>query len=328
MPKFLVIRFSSIGDIVLTSPVVRCLSTQIPDAEIHYLTKASFRPLTEHHPAIRKVHTITHSVSEVIPALEAEQFDHIVDLHHNLRSWQVKRALRVPSTSFPKLNFEKWLLVNAGINRLPDEHVVDRYFRTVKDLGVRNDGRGLDFFLGEKAEELLARAGVSLPQDYIAVVTGAKFGTKQMPPERMADLLRRVQAPLVLLGGTGEKKKAAELNAALGNTAQDLSGKTDLLTSAAIVQLARKILTHDTGLMHIAAAFKKEIISVWGSTVPAFGMYPYLSGTGKKGEGHLFEVKSLPCRPCSKLGFEQCPKGHFRCMYDQDITAIATALNR
>ena len=175
MPKILVIRFSSIGDIVLTTPVLRCIRMQT-GSEVHFLTKESFRSVVEHNPHVSRVHTIRKKVSEVLPALRSEGFDFVVDLHRNLRSWQVKSALGVPSKSFDKLNWEKWLLVNIGINRLPKLHIVDRYLAAAAPLGVQNDGLGLDYFIPESdevaAKDFLAgHFGVHIPA-FIALVTG------------------------------------------------------------------------------------------------------------------------------------------------------------
>src|SRR5690349_8684700 len=146
--KLLIIRFSSIGDIVLTTPVLRCIKQQIPDAEVHYLTKSSFRSVVVHNHYIDKIHFMDNDLKLVINQLKEERFDYVIDLHHNLRTLRVKRALDVPSFSFPKLNIQKWLLVNFKWKSImPDKSIVERYFETVKELGVKNDGRGLDYFI-------------------------------------------------------------------------------------------------------------------------------------------------------------------------------------
>ena len=122
--KFLIIRFSSIGDIVLTTPVVRCLKKQVPGAVIHYLTKKSFAGIIENNPYIDKTHYLEDDLSETITELRAEKFDQVVDLHHNIRSLKVKRALKVPSRAFNKVNIEKWLLTTFKLNIIPDKHIV------------------------------------------------------------------------------------------------------------------------------------------------------------------------------------------------------------
>ena len=127
-------------------------------------------------------------------------------------------------------------------------------------------------------------------------------------------ICKKIDQPIILLGGKEDEEKGKQIKDALGEKIYNACGKYNLNQSASLIKNAAKIITHDTGLMHIAAAFKKEIVSVWGNTVPEFGMYPYLSGTGHEGQGMLVEVKNLSCRPCSKIGYAKCPKGHFDCM--------------
>ena len=144
--KVLIIRFSSIGDIVLTTPVIRCIKRQVNEVELHYLTKKTFEPVLAGNPYIDKIHFLNESLSRTISDLKLENFDHIIDLHHNLRTLIIKRRVGRPSSSFNKLNWQKWLLTNVGISRLPKKHLVDRYLETAEFLGVKNDGAGLDSF--------------------------------------------------------------------------------------------------------------------------------------------------------------------------------------
>ena len=299
---------------MLTTPVVRCTKLQL-NADIHFLTKESFRGILSSNPHINKVITIKSHVSEAREELLKENYDYVIDLHHNLRSLQVKRLLRKPSYSFPKLNIEKWLLVNAHLNFLPQKHIVDRYFETVKETGVKNDGGGLDFFI--PGDDIISPG--SLPgkqqQGYVAFTAGAKFGTKQLPVAKMITIIQRLNRPVILLGGKEDFEKSEIICKELGELVYNACGKYNLNQSASIVKQADFVIAHDTGLMHIAAAFHKKIISVWGNTVPEFGMYPYKPGEGSK----IVEVKDLYCRPCSKIGYAKCPLGHFRCMNDLDV---------
>lgn len=327
MAKFLILRFSSIGDIVLTSPVVRCLKQQVKDAEIHFLTKKNFASVIEHNPFIDKKIYLEEKLSGLMPHLKNEKYDCIIDLHNNLRTLKLKSQLGVKSFSFNKLNIEKWLLVNLKMNRLPDVHIVDRYMETVKSLGVVNDGKGLDYFISQEDGSAIHKLPEEVQKDYIAFVIGAKHNTKKLPIEKIISLCKKIKRPVVLLGGkedfeAGEKIVSAVQPQAIFNAC----GKFSLNESAALIKQASKVITHDTGLMHIAAAFKKEIISVWGNTVPEFGMSPYYGNFEFRNS--RFEIKNLPCRPCSKIGFEKCPKGHFRCMVEQDENKIAGAVNK
>ena len=310
MQKILIIRFSSIGDIVLTTPVIRCIKEQKPDTEIHYLTKAPFKTILEHNPYITRIHTVSNEVKEVVEILQKENFDLVIDLHNNIRSMQTKRALGKPSSSFKKLNFKKWLLVNFKINRMPVAHVVDRYLRTVSSLGIKNDNKGLDYFISPEDEIPLSTLPLSHQNGYIGFVIGAKHFTKKLPIEKIISICKKVDQPIILLGGKEDQERANQIEKALGINIYNACGKYNLNQSASLIKQAKRIITHDTGLMHVAAAFKKEIISVWGNTVPVFGFTPYLPSPKSK----MVEVEKLSCRPCSKIGYDKCPKGHFKCM--------------
>jgi len=319
--KILVVRFSSIGDIVLTSPVVRILKQQL-DCELHYLCKKAYFPVLEANPYIDRIHLLEDNRRELVRSLRAERFDLIVDLHRNLRSLGFKWALRRPSVAFDKINLAKWLIVNWKWDRLPRKHIVDRYLDTVYGLGVRYDGLGLDYFIPEGEE---VDPGTWLSEKdapYLALVIGAAHATKRLPPEQLIQLCRNIHIPVLLLGGAGDEAVGRQVAAEAGDHVFNTCGSLSLNQSASLVRQARKVITHDTGLMHIAAAFRKEVLSLWGNTIPEFGMYPFLPAG--KGKSLLFEVEGLSCRPCSKIGFAACPKGHFRCMRHQDLDRVAS----
>jgi ADP-heptose:LPS heptosyltransferase len=322
--KILVIRFSSIGDIVLTSPVLRCLKQQT-GAEIHFLTKSAFQNILSANPYVDKIFVYKSDLNEVLSDLKSEHYDFVVDLHHNLRSLRIKLALGSPSASFQKLNIQKWLLVNTGINRMPNVHIVHRYMDTLRRLNVRYDGDGLDFFIPYGADQMPENLP-AFPKHYIAFVLGATHATKRMPTDLIAALCKRINHPVLLLGGPSEAEAGAIVAQLAGAEVHDLSGKLSLFQSAAVVRDAVIVLTHDTGLMHIAAAYRKRIISLWGNTVPEFGMYPFYPNDMALNTS--FEVSGLSCRPCSKIGHQQCPKGHFNCMKNMDILGIAAEVEQ
>lgn len=323
--KVLVLRFSSIGDIVLTTPVVRCLRKAYPDAEIHYATKKAYVGLLQANPYINKIHTLGNSFSQLVQQLKAEKFDYVIDLHNNQRTLLLKWQLGVKSNSFSKLNFEKWLMVQFKINRLPALHIVDRYIAAAKPLHVVNDGLGLDYFIPVEEEVNSKLMPEPFPKGYVAWVIGAKQNTKKFPVYKIISTIKLLGTkPVVLLGGQEDRVEAATIQAELLNANIHLFnavGAYSLNQSASLIRQATVVVTNDTGLMHIAAAFSKPIVSIWGNTIPQFGMYPYTLVPGA-----VMEVKGLSCRPCSKLGYSSCPKGHFKCMNEQDEAALAVKI--
>ena len=326
MKKILVIRFSSIGDIVLTTPVIRCLKKQLEDVEVHYLTKKQFLSVIRANPHIDRLHTIDDSIDEIITELRKQNYDHIVDLHKNFRSKGVIMKLRKPATSFNKINVRKWLAVNLKINRLPDVHIVDRYFQAVEHLGVKNDDEGLDYFIPESDEVNMTDLPHTHRNGYIGWVIGGTYFTKIYPDDKIIEVCRKIKKPVVLLGGKTDAERGDRIAEAVGDSVFNACGKFSLNGSASLVKQADKIITNDTGLMHVAAAFRKEVISLWGNTIPGFGMYPYMPGDEEKST--IFEVKNLSCRPCSKLGYEKCPKKHFDCMRKIDIERIVETVRK
>ena len=305
--KILVVRFSSIGDIVLTTPVVRMLKTQL-NTEVHFLTKAPFVSLFKNNPYVDSVFQIDKSINEVISDLKKENYDYVIDLHSNLRTQILKLKLGVTAKSFNKLNWEKFLLTNFKTNILPDVHIVDRYLDTVKFLGITNDNKGLDFFLSDADKVDLAES----PKDYIAFVIGGQHATKILPTAKIISICKKLNKAVLLIGGPDDKARGDEISKA--SDAINTCGDHSLLQSAFLIKNSAYVISHDTGMMHIAAAFKKKIYSVWGNTIPEFGMYPYLSDKNSK----MIEVQDLSCRPCSKIGYDKCPKGHFKCMQEID----------
>ena len=323
-PKVLIVRFSSIGDIVLTTPVIRCVKRQT-ESEVHFLTKRSFAATLRHNPYIDRLWTIDRHVSEVATELCAVGFTHLIDLHGNLRTLELKARLsraallgrrRPPRVAtFDKLNWQKLLLTRFRIDRMPAVHIVDRYLATAKFLQVSNDGEGLDYFIGPDDQVTPPAA------PYVAFVIGAAHATKCLEEDQMREVCARLPCPVVLLGGPAEAELGARL-ATVGDHVHNACGAYGLNGSADLVRQAAAVITHDTGLMHVAAAFRRPIVSVWGNTVPRLGMYPYLPD----GPAYVAaEVSGLPCRPCSKIGYASCPRGHFRCMRGQDLPAIARA---
>lgn len=317
--RFLILRFSSIGDIVLTTPVVRGLKQQVDHAEVHYFTKPEYGEMLEANPYIDKVHLLRDNLNDQIRELHEEQFDYIIDLHKNLRTRRIISALKSVYFTFDKLNIKKWVYVNFKINKLPDRHIVDRYLEAVDVFDVKNDGRGLDYFIPDRDEVDTGRWPEPFNQGYVGFVIGAKHNTKKLTTDKMVSIIDRIGHPVVLLGGKEDHEAGESIRKRTRTEVFNACGSFSINQSASLVRQARLIITHDTGLMHIAAALGQRILSVWGNTVPEFGMYPYQPHP----DSEILEVRGLSCRPCSKLGYRRCPKKHFRCIMDIDDQQVA-----
>lgn len=322
--KILIIRFSSMGDVVLTTPVLRCLKKQMPKVQLHYVTKRQNAPLLEANPYIDQMYSFSSSLGEVLPQLQAEQYDYVIDLHNNLRSWYLKLRLFAVSFSYDKANIPKFLMTKFKWNILPQEHIVDRYLNTVKFLKIKNDFQGLDYFIPEGMGVDFSLIPRTHQSNYIAFSIGGTHATKRLPLHKIMTLCKLISHPIFLLGGPAEKEVAQKVVDQLGDRIYNGCGAFTMHESASVVEKALWVISHDTALMHIASAFGKNILSVWGNTIPEFGMYPY--GAGEK--SRRFQVENLSCRPCSKIGYEACPKKHFKCMEEIDIDAIYAHINQ
>ena len=324
--RLLFIRFSSIGDIVLTTPAVRCAKNQIPGVEIHFLTKLSMKDLVIGSPYINHCHFLDENIDQTIAHLKEIPFDYIIDLHQNIRTWKIKKALGIPAFSYKKLSLQKWLLAKLHINLLPKTHVCDRYLNTLQYFNVTNDGKGLDYFFPKDYHFKAANLPTSHLAGFVAFVIGASYINKKMPVEKWIALAKQIKKPIVLIGGKEDIALANTLTAAVPDYIYNAVGKYDLKESASIIQMAQVVVSHDTGFLHVAAAFKKPTITIWGATSPALqfeAYYPTESATSH----YNSIVPSLNCQPCSKQGENKCPQGHFACMRLQNINIIASKAN-
>jgi ADP-heptose:LPS heptosyltransferase len=321
--KILVIRFSSIGDIVLTFHALRCLKEKHPNAEVHFLTKSTYKELLLASTFHDKTLFFEGDLKQTKGEIRKENYSHIIDLHNNLRTRLLTVGISgVQLKRLVKLNWKKWLLTRLKKNKLPNKHVVDRYIDAFTDLDVKSDHKNTAFFVPNTFEIELNRYDLR-KKSFLAIAMGAQYRTKKFPVASLIEVIESYDLPIVLLGGHTEQEDSKKIQAAFPQKKMyNLCGELSLLASASILSQAKTVLTNDTGLMHIAAMFDVPIVSIWGNTVPAFGMSPYRPGNEKSVKIH--EVVGLNCRPCSKIGYQECPKGHFKCMEKQDLSAIAT----
>jgi len=325
MVRFLVIRFSSMGDIILTTPVLRHLKNQVEGAEIHYLTKSAFVPLLAANPYIDRIHSFNGDWNTCLKDLRETGFDYVIDLHHNLRTARIKFKLKRMDFSVHKLNLKKWIYVNFKLNLLPEKHMVDRNLDTIRTFISERDSLGLDYFVPEGEKIDLADLPDGFREGYIAMAIGAGHQTKILPVASLTRICAELAHPVVFLGDEADRQTGDAIIAALPEKRiYNGCGKFTMNESASLVEQSDLLITHDTGLMHMGAAFKKRIITIWGNTTPELGMYAYRPHA----DSVDFQVTGLRCRPCSKIGYRTCPRGHFRCMIEQDLEGITATANR
>lgn len=325
MPKILVIRFSSIGDIILASPVFRCVKKQLPNSELHFVTKQSFKLVTASNPYIDRFFYLDKDLTALIKELKKEDYDYVIDLHKNFRSYKIKKALKKKSFTIRKLSVEKFLLTKLNIDLMPDIHITQRSLDTVAPLGVEDDGLGLDYFIPEKDIVRETELPHSHLAGFVALVIGASYNTKKLPVHKLQELCSKLEYPVILLGGK-EDRLAGEAIASVDDIkVYNACGKFNLNESADLVRQAKLVISHDTGLQYMACAFKKPLLAIWGATSPDLDVEPYYGSRFMDQQTQpIYENISLglSCQPCSKYGTAKCPLEHFNCMEKQDIDAI------
>ncbi len=321
--RILVIRFSSIGDVLLTTPVLRVLSRA--GHEVHFVTKSGMVPLLKTNPHVDRIWPLETypSLKALCQALKTQRFDYVADLHGNLRSFLVRLQLwPIRTRGYDKCVWPRWIRVwtkRWGRCR----HVVERYFDAIQPLGLGPDGQGLTLVVPPEAYTVLDHLPPSHRNGYYSIVLGARHVTKQIPPHRIAYLLDRVRYPTVLIGGPAEQALGEKLATSRPHVV-NMAGKANLLESTALIQRSRLVVTPDTGMMHVAAALRRPMLVLWGSTVPEFGFTPYVPDGAVP--VYQYEVRGLNCRPCSRHGRPRCPKGHFACMERHPWTQIANQI--
>lgn len=326
--KILVIRFSSIGDIVLTTPVMRVLKKQLIGAEVHFLIKKQFASIVESNPYIDKVHTFAGDLSHLMEELKLEQFDYIIDLHKNFRSYRIRWTLGVKTLSYRKLSVEKFLLTKFGIDRMPGRHITQRCLDAVLPLGVKDDGLGLDYFIPEKDQVDPQQLPKAHQMGFVAIVIGASYFTKKLPMHQLKAICLEIQQPIILVGGKEDAEEGKQIASVDAVRIFNACGKFNLHASADLLRQSRLVISHDTGMQYIACALQKRVLAIWGGTSPKLDVEPYYGTQQKEVLYKNFVVPNLTCQPCSNFGTKTCPKGHFKCMEQQDVKKIAEGVTQ
>lgn len=324
MKKILLIRLSSIGDIVLTSLTLRCIRNSYPDIQIDFLTKEHYVDLVSSYPQISKVLLYKNSLWETAQDIVEQEYDAVIDLHSNFRTHLLQQLLprSLPYYRYKKKSLRRILSVWLKKNVYQGEKVPEQYLQALSQFGIKNDGKGLEFHIPKKDWVYLSDVPLTHRAGYAVISLGATHFTKKLPLKKWEELIHQLEVPIILIGGDQE--------IALGQYLEQLDefkilnkcGHYNLHQSASVVAQSIFVITHDTGMMHISAALKKKTISIWGGTVPYLGFEPY----GIDSEKSIFiENTELSCRPCSKYGRADCPKGHFKCMNEISVGEIVKA---
>lgn len=312
----LVIRFNSIGDIVLTTPVVECLASN--GYRVHYVAKNAFKELLDNDPHVEKVWPLQENLNDLISRIKEFKYDLVVDLHNNVRSKRISQALGVKTFRLDKERIGLFLLTQLGIGKQTRTHIVDRFMEVIRPLSLQSGTYTPRVHLPQNEMKT-----ADLPSRYIAVAVGTAWKTKSIPVSHLKNIIESLDPiPIVLLGGPDDVSKSNEIDTN-GSHIHNRVGQLSITESAEAIKSAQVLLTGDTGMMHIAAALDVPVVAVYGSTHPMLGYTPFYAG---ETEHSIIQNEDLSCRPCTKQGKDACPKGHFKCMMDLNTQVIIDEL--
>lgn len=307
--KLLIVRLSSLGDILLTTPLIRTIKKKYPDIETDFLLRKEYYDLLKLNPYINNIHLFDNDESEtnkLRSVIQKNNYDLVINLQNNIRSKKLLKNHDSEIVSYKKNNFKKFLLVRFKINKLKNAPPVsEKYARTIKDFELDNEG--LDLFTNNESFHFDTDT-----KNLVGLCPGAKHFTKRWSKNyfiKLGNLLEQNGYQVVLFGGKNDKQLCNEIKSELSN-AINLSNDDDILQTAADMKMCKTIFCNDSGLMHTATAAKVPVIAFFGSTVREFGFTPY------KSKSIVLENNNLSCRPCSHIGRGKCPKKHFKCMLD------------
>jgi len=327
--KILVIRFSSLGDVLLTTPIVRSIRKNYPSAEIHFLTKKEFAPILENNPNINQIIKYDNKNDrfiDIIKLIANNQYDLIIDLQSKLNSFLIKLfAGNSKHVTYNKRHFYRWRLTHKSLskNLAPIKSTVSLYSTVLDKLGIKLDAEKLDIFLPKNQDEIYSTFRIPHSEFRISISPGASHFTKQYPADYYSYLINmitdKLNAQIILLGSKNEKKLTAQIANGCKKKILDLAGETDIMDMAVIIKNSELFISGDCGPMHIAAALNIPQIAIFGPTHPKLGFAPINTNA-------VIIQKDLSCRPCSLHGREKCPKTHFKCMKDIKPEEILTKI--
>lgn len=338
--KILIIRLSSMGDVILASHLVRNLKEQFPLSAIDILTSDQYSEIYENNPYLTKVIKYDKTKNnfeqklqkkEIFQAQDSNKYDLVIDLQRNFRSKKIysgesSYVLKVHKNRINKLSMVYFKKFFSGKPR----HITEIYMDTVKKLGIVDDGKGLEIWLPEEKEsksyppenfenEILKQ------RNKIAIAPGAFHTTKRWLPHRfsrLAEILKeKYNVEIVLIGGPKDNEICNSIISECKIKNLDYSCSASIYESARQIDSCRLVITNDTGVMHISAARKVPVVAIFGSTAPEFGFTPFRIN-------HEIVQIELGCRPCTHYGKDKCPKGHFKCMNLIEVNDVLKAVEK
>jgi lipopolysaccharide heptosyltransferase II len=305
--EILIIRLSSLGDILLSTPLIRSIKKKFPHITIDYLLREEYKDVLINNPYINKLFLFKRNENSFSDELASDNYDLIIDLQNNIRSASIRNKIKSGSVRiFNKRTLDKLLLVKFKINNLKEaKQIPIRYAESID--GFELDEEGLDLFTGIKKASINGKE-----KDYIGFAPGSRHFTKSWPEDYYISLGKKLSdegKTVVLFGGKEGMKICEEISKSIFNSI-DLSNNSNLLQTATNMKECKAVVCNDSGLMHTACAMKVPVLALFGSTVKEFGFTPY------KNSNLILENKTLSCRPCTHIGRENCPKKHFKCMLE------------
>ncbi len=319
-PKILILRLSSLGDIVLTTPLLVALREKYPESRIDLVIASEYETLAQVLPAVSRVHVFNKrsgfsGLLALRNQLREEKYDYVLDVHDVLRTKILRQGLGKHVSVIDKRTFKRWLLVKFKYDLLKGEpDVIGRYFEAAKKLGITDDGRA----------PTLKATHVRDPKR-IAIAPSARHWNKRWPVEhfqRLGNTLLEKGYELTFYGSRAEIALIEEIRKGLHNGKhRSLAGELDLTDAAHSLAKCSAAITNDSGLLHVAEAVGTPVVALFGPTVKQFGFAP------RAASAVVLEVEGLYCRPCTAIGSSECPEKHFRCMREVGPEQVVVALH-
>lgn len=331
--NILIARLSSIGDIILTTPVIRSLRAAYPRAKISFLVKREFAHLVQYNPELNEVIVFDKSkgikeLFRVRKLIKKKRFDWLVDLHNNLRTNFLKHTVYFDDvTTYRKQTYKRRMLVWFGKNNFDSpKPVFLKYFEAVEKRSLVYDQAGTKVYYPESEREVvkqkLANDGLA-GKTYVVICPAASYSNKRWLPDRFAEtadkIIERWGLSIIFLGGPADIELCESIIKQMKGPALNYAGQLSLLGSTVLLDIAEAAITNDSGLMHLAQSQKTPVIAIFGPTTQEMGFFPLKDGS-------TVVQESVNCRPCTTKGMNYCPRKHFKCMKGVEVSHVTYAM--